>query len=94
MGLRPFFEFVLDSEVVGVEKPDPEIFLAATRRLGLEPASCVYVGDLYPVDYLGAIGAGMDAVLLDPLDLHDGRAPAVRTLAELVSWLETRASQG
>jgi HAD superfamily hydrolase (TIGR01549 family) len=93
VGLGRYFEFVVDSEVVGVEKPDPRIFLEASSRLGLEAQACLYVGDLYPVDYLGATKAGMDAVLLDPLSLHDGRAPTVATLAELGPWLETRASR-
>jgi HAD superfamily hydrolase (TIGR01549 family) len=92
VGLRRYFEFVVDSEVVGVEKPDPRIFLEASDRLGLEADACLYVGDLYSVDYLGATRAGMDAVLLDPLSLHGERAPTVATLSELRPWLETRAS--
>ena len=83
VGLDPFFEFVLDSAVVGVEKPDPEIFREGCRRLELDPARCLYVGDLYPVDYLGATGAGLEAVLLDPLGVHRARAPTVGTLGEL-----------
>lgn len=94
VGLRPYFEFVLDSGIVGVEKPDPEIFLAASSRLQLAPQACLYVGDLYPVDYLGALGAGMEAVLLDPLGLHADRVPTVAALSELEAWLELRASQG
>lgn len=94
VGLRDYFEFVLDSEVVGVEKPDPAIFLEACRRLELEPEACLYVGDLFPVDYLGATRTGMEAVLLDPLGLNSLRAPTVETLADLGPWLELRASQG
>jgi HAD superfamily hydrolase (TIGR01662 family) len=93
VGLRDCFELVLDSEVVGVEKPDPGIFLEACRRMQLDPGACLYVGDLYPVDYLGATAVGMEAVLLDPLGLHVGRAPAVGSLADLGPWLELRASR-
>lgn len=85
-GLRPFFEFVVDSEIVGAEKPDPVIFQEGCRRLGLPADSCLYVGDLYPVDYLGATAAGMSAVLLDPLGLHDHRAPTIASLTELPSY--------
>lgn len=87
VGLRPHFEFVVDSEVVGVAKPDPAIFREGCRRLGLEPETCLYVGDLYPVDYVGATGAGLRGVLLDPLALHEGRAPTVPTLGGLVPFL-------
>lgn len=85
VGLRDLFEFVVDSEVVGFEKPDPRIFHEGTSRLGLEPGKCLYVGDLYPVDVVGARGAGMDAALVDPtgdLDYPVERIPSVRHLPE------------
>ena len=91
VGLRPHFEFVMDSEVVGMEKPDPEIFLEGARRLESEPRKCLYVGDLFPVDYLGATRAGLQAVLLDPLGLHDGRAPSVPDLNALPAFLGGQA---
>jgi putative hydrolase of the HAD superfamily len=87
VGLRVHFEFVVDSEVFGATKPDPEIFLEGCRRMGFPPGECLYVGDLYPVDYLGASRAGLQAVLFDPWDFHDGRAPRIRSLGELPAWL-------
>jgi len=90
VGLRDLFEFVLDSEVVGVAKPDPRIFLEACRRLELKPAACLYVGDLRPVDYVGARRVGMDAVLLDPLGLHHADAPAIGSLTELPAFVAAR----
>lgn len=87
VGLRRHFEFVIDSDVIGVSKPDRRIFEAGCERLGLEPAACLYVGDLYPVDYLGATGAGMEAVLIDPMRLHHLRAPTVANLGELPDHL-------
>lgn len=93
-GVREHVEFVIDSEVVGVEKPDPRIFEAGCRALDLPPGACVYVGDLYPVDYVGARGAGLEAVLLDPLELHGERAETVMDLAELPDWLAVRRATG
>jgi len=63
-GLRNCFDVVLDSALVGVEKPDPAIFRAALDALGVAPAEALYVGDLYDVDVVGARAAGMEAVLL------------------------------
>ena len=91
-GLGGHFEFVVDSEVVGFEKPRPEIFHEGCRRLGLPPASCLYVGDLYPVDYVGARAAGLDAVLLDPAGHHRDRAPGIARLGELPAFLGARES--
>jgi len=87
-GIRDFFEFVLDSELEGVEKPDPEIFQRACRRMGVEPGESLYVGDLYPVDVLGARKAGMQAVLLDPLGNLDYPVDRIPDVAALPSYLE------
>lgn len=68
-GLASYFRFVLDSHVVGVEKPDPRIFQMALELAGVEPAEAVYVGDLYSIDVVGSRAAGLDAILLDPAGL-------------------------
>jgi putative hydrolase of the HAD superfamily len=89
-GLGVHFAFVLDSSVVGVEKPDPAIFALALSRLRLPAEDAVYVGDVYAIDVLGARRAGIEAVLMDPLGRYDAPAdcPRIRTLAELPPLLE------
>jgi putative hydrolase of the HAD superfamily len=87
-GVRRQVSFVVDSGVEGVAKPDPRIFLEGARRLGLPPDGCLYVGDLYPVDVVGARRAGMDAVLVDPggwTRRPVRKVPAIRDLPGLVS---------
>jgi putative hydrolase of the HAD superfamily len=81
-GLRDYFDVVLDSGVVGVEKPDPAIFRAALAALGVTPSQALYVGDLYDVDVVGARAAGMDAVLLVPATAGSG--PDCRRYQSLV----------
>jgi HAD superfamily hydrolase (TIGR01509 family) len=39
------FDATAVSYEVGVLKPDPEIFLVSAQRLGVEPASCLFVDD-------------------------------------------------
>jgi len=89
-GMARHLRFVVDSGAVGVEKPDPRIFEIALRLAGAAPQQALYVGDLYPVDVVGARRAGIEPVLLDPLGRYGDRdcrtAPDVGTLcAELVS---------
>jgi putative hydrolase of the HAD superfamily len=67
LDLRPHFEFVIDSRLVGVEKPDPRIFRMGVERLGVEPHEAVYVGDIYEIDVVGARNAGLHPILVDPL---------------------------
>ena len=66
-GLTRWLDAVVDSGVVGFEKPDPRIFHHAAAALGVEPADAVHVGDLYSVDVVGARAAGVRAILLDPV---------------------------
>lgn len=61
LGLADFFDEIILSSEVGLEKPDPEILRLACRKLGAEPCRSVYVGD-HPLDILCAGQAGMDAV--------------------------------
>jgi len=83
-GLSGLLEFILDSAEVGVEKPDPRIFLAATERLGLSPAACAYVGDIYEIDAAGAERAGLFPILLGDCPAPEG----IRRVAELSELLE------
>jgi len=86
LGLTPLVDLVLDSEVEGVEKPDPRLFRIALERSGASPDSTVHVGDFYHVDVVGARAAGLRAVLLDVAGLYEGAdCPRVRSLAELVA---------
>lgn len=69
-GLAPHFTAIIDSHVVGVEKPDPRIFRFALDACGVDPAEALFVGDIYEIDVVGARNAGMDAVLIDQLALY------------------------
>lgn len=86
VGLAGYFGTIVDSKLVGYEKPDPRIFVPALEALKVGPADALYVGDLYEVDIVGARRAGMAAVLLDPAGLHASRdvptAPDVAAVAE------------
>ncbi|HEY8549237.1 MAG TPA: HAD family hydrolase [Vicinamibacterales bacterium] len=88
-GLRHYMSAVIDSALVGFEKPDPRIFLAALERSGADPDRTLHVGDLYHADVEGARAAGIRALLLDPFDdwQVDGcdRAPDLFAVADLLA---------
>lgn len=65
-GLRDLLDDVVDSALVGAEKPDPAIFRHALARSGRVPHRTLHVGDLHAIDVVGAQRAGLHAVLLDP----------------------------
>jgi HAD superfamily hydrolase (TIGR01509 family) len=81
-------EFVIDSHIVGVEKPDPAIFGFALTRLGVAPERSLYVGDIRSVDEAGARAAGMRFVLVDPLgDYGAPGAPRIASVLLLAPWI-------
>jgi putative hydrolase of the HAD superfamily len=84
-GLRDLVDAVVDSAVVGAEKPDPAIFRRALDLAGTRPERTLHVGDLHAVDVLGARRAGLHALLLDPFGDWAGvdcpTAPDVPALA-------------
>jgi putative hydrolase of the HAD superfamily len=70
-GLTSYFKTVILSSKLGIRKPNPEIYWEAARRIGVEPAHCVYVGDNPVRDVEGAqlAGFGMMIILEEPATL-------------------------
>lgn len=65
IGIRDLFSCVVISEQIGIRKPDPKIFLYAASTLHMTPVQCLYVGDSYKNDIIGAKGAGMKVCWLN-----------------------------
>ena len=85
-GLRRYFSVICDSHVEGVEKPDRRFFEILVARAGGRPETTLHLGDLYHVDVVGARGAGLQAMLLDPHDLYsDYDVKRVKNLNEIVA---------
>lgn len=91
LGLRDYFDIVIDSAVAGYEKPDPRIFQFALDAIGVEPNRAIYVGDLYSVDVVGARSAGIHPVLLNPYGhWRDVDCFTVSDLNELLTCFKNR----
>jgi putative hydrolase of the HAD superfamily len=90
-GIRHYFQVVVDSQLVGLEKPDPRIFTPALDALHRKALETIYVGDIYEVDVVGARRAGMDVVLIDPEGSHTGKdVRTFRDVAGVGEWLVGR----
>ena len=70
LGLAEFFDAVIVSGAVGVEKPDPRIFSLALQQTGLRPAEVVYVGDT-AADVTGSRAAGLCPIRIRRSGLRD-----------------------
>jgi HAD superfamily hydrolase (TIGR01509 family) len=57
LGYRKYFQYLISGDAVRKPKPDPEIYLIAAARLGVQPAECVAFEDSFPgIDAVKAAG--------------------------------------
>ena len=61
LSIRPYFDAVVDASMIQHGKPNPEIYLTAASRVGVEPARCVVFEDAFAGIEAG-IRAGMAVV--------------------------------
>jgi len=89
LGLARYFQAILDSAIVGIQKPHPGIFKLALQRAGVEGSQAVFVGDTYATDVGGAQLAGLTGVLMDGVGAYpDAACPRISALPELARILE------
>lgn len=93
LGIRNHFDLVVDSGIVGVEKPDPRIFRFAFEKFGVKPEQALHLGDIFTTDVLGARAAGCRVGLIDPFGHYEGRhldvprvAGAVEVARAIAAW--------
>jgi putative hydrolase of the HAD superfamily len=88
-GFTDVFDTVVDSHVVGVEKPDPRIFHIALERMNADASSTIFLGDVPSVDIAGAVAAGLTPFLLDRHGLYADHGPrrmtSIRQLPEMLA---------
>jgi HAD superfamily hydrolase (TIGR01549 family) len=84
LGLLRYFPVVLVSGVVGVSKPNPEIFRIALGKARAKPEETVHVGDVYEADVVGARNAGIKGILLDRTGSQlEPDCPRIQSLSEI-----------
>jgi putative hydrolase of the HAD superfamily len=70
--LAELFDTVVISGEVGLHKPQPEIYLLASKRLGVESERCVFIDDLRE-NCAGAEAVGMTAIVHRDVDASVAR---------------------
>ena len=65
LNIYSFFDEVITSEEVGKKKPDKLIYDVALRKMKGDPEKSIMVGNKFKEDALGAVNAGMSAILVN-----------------------------
>lgn len=87
-GIDKYFQFILTSSELGIEKPNPKIFLEATNRSGFEASEILFVGDSVVSDYRGSEAVGMQPLLIDRESKNtDNSVTAIDDLTQLMEYL-------
>ena len=81
--LDKYFDEVIISENVGVQKPDKKIFIHAQETVKATAEECLMIGDDHYGDVQGALDAGWQAVHFNPSETHVGNHLQIRLLSEL-----------
>ena len=91
LGIEPYFDVVLVSGDIGINKPDRGVFDYLCARLGCRNEECMMIGDVFATDILGAVNAGCVPVWLN----RDPELPAkhyhgyqIARLKDLLQLLE------
>ena len=92
-GLDTVFDEIIDSEIVGLRKPDPAIWALALERLGAEAASSFAVGDSYSRDIAPAKKLNCHTIWLrgkswETIENHDSADHIIKNLSEISSVLK------
>lgn len=88
LGLPTLIPTIVVSGLVGVSKPNPEIFRIALRTAGVSAEETIHVGDLYDADVRGARNAGIEGVLIDREGIYGHTdCPKIASLEEVYRFL-------
>jgi putative hydrolase of the HAD superfamily len=90
LGIADCFDFTLAAGEIGIWKPNTAIFDHARSHFTMLAATdCLYIGDNYFADGIGASRAGMTPVIFDPDGLYGEMAYAcIRELGEITAVLQ------
>jgi HAD superfamily hydrolase (TIGR01509 family) len=100
LGIARYFDLVVDSGKVGIEKPDPGIWQIALAAYPTPPDRVLHLGDTYATDIAGANALGFRAALIDPFGHYEGRhldvlrVPGVVELAGAIVRTASRSGSG
>ena len=92
LGIHEYFDVVLVSSVVGINKPGEEIFTIALEQLHVKPEEAMMIGNTIATDIFGGNRMGLTTVLVQREEQYqpsDWEQPdhTIHSLTELLTLL-------
>ena len=90
--LNNYFDVIISSNDVKEAKPNPEMFIKASKKLQVHPKNCLVIGDS-PFDVIAARKAGMDIIIVDnnpfqKKEIQSYEVPMVSNINQLTNLIE------
>ncbi|GHV40592.1 noncanonical pyrimidine nucleotidase, YjjG family protein [Bacteroidia bacterium] len=82
-GLSPYFDKVILSDKVGINKPHPDIFTYALNEVQKDKKEVIMIGDNVVNDIQGAYNCEIDQIWFNPEDLSPGDIKPTYTVKKL-----------
>jgi HAD superfamily hydrolase (TIGR01509 family) len=87
--LKNYFDVIISSNDVTEAKPNPEMFIQASKRLEVQPKNCLVIGDS-PFDVIAAKKADMKIIIVDnnpfqKAEIHSYKVPIVSDINQLAN---------
>ncbi len=82
------FKSILGSELNGMRKPELKFYELMIKESGLKPDEILYIGDSIKLDILPASNLGVQAILIDRLNIYPySGIPRISNMNEIKNWL-------
>lgn len=88
-GLDKYFDVMHCSSMLGIRKPNPEIFEIVLNDLEVHPVETVHVGDDVEADMFGARDVGITGVWIKTPDQPLWNGHAIGSICDLPKFIET-----
>lgn len=69
-GIDRYFDDIILSEEIGINKPRPELFEYALKKTGSQLNESIMIGDMFDTDIIGAANIGMQQIFFNPKGKH------------------------
>lgn len=91
-GLKDFFDVIVCSEEVGINKPGKEVFHHSLELAKAKPTESIMIGDDLRCDVIGAEKVGMKGILFDPHEsykenTHEWQIDKLDKIPEIIPWI-------
>jgi HAD superfamily hydrolase (TIGR01509 family) len=80
---KSFFNIIVGANTIKKEKPHPDVFKYALRKLKVKPEQALFVGDHVDNDYKGAAAVGIHALLIQRENRSPDNIPDLNRISSL-----------